>query len=187
MHTHSVRSVFALLLLTGKNYLKYLLAVPAVVLQFFSLSIGALGIFILATTSDSALVHDALGWVLTALDLENFSYHGNPTSSFLAAYFVLGVAIDVIAWLLRTFFHVTWKWGFGKTLVLLILLPAGSYALIVLATALTGTVTWPPIIFLFGITVVATLFAMATGRLLDALYEKIASVRITTERPPYQR
>lgn len=180
MRTASIRSVFTLLLLTGKNYLKYLLAVPAVVLQFFSLSIGVLGLFILATASDSVLVHDALRWVLTALNLENFSYHGNPTSAFLTAYFVLGIVIDVVAWVLRTFFHVEWKWGFGKTLLLLSALPATCYIIISIAVAATGTLVLAPVFFLFGITFVATLFAMTAGWLLDRMYEKLSRAQVTS-------
>lgn len=168
MLAHTKRSIGTLLANAVKGYVKYLFAVPAILLHAFGLAMALVAVYAMLDSRDPLATRAAVGWMLDRFGADSISYEGNPTRHILRAYFFLALALEVLGGILKPVLP-AWTFGFWKTFGLLILLSAALYALVVLAVAATGGTAVLPAFFLFGITTFFTFVAVGVAHVLDHL------------------
>lgn len=153
-----------------KNYVLSLAAVPAVCLHAIVLMAGVMGVYILFSELNPAGTQAFVQQVAARFGITTLHYEGNPFPFFIQAYFVLGVAVDVIAWVLSRVFGIRWNWNDQKTFRAFCALAGINCGILALSFLADGNNEMlVPAFLLFSVTVFATAVPLALRRLFDGI------------------
>ncbi len=150
-----VRAVF--------SYIAYLLSLPAILLQAFTLFCGVSALLVLVLSYDPGFIQTAIIRILTEAGLTHVSYSVNPVPYILRWYLILALLFDVIGSILH---HLFPRAAPSARQLFIWILSADilCYAFFGFAFLLSGHSFWPAVI-LFIVTILCTALAFAASNL----------------------